>query len=206
MKQILLAACLSVLVLVGCSEKVDKEISENYIQHLELSKREKNLIQAVTGDGDNPTFFHEYKVDKKWKSVKLWVEKYEFGQLKEKDEVAISVGIEEKGKFAVSFRRLPDGKSNGIVRVSVIDDKAIYSSEGNIKLPKAGSSASAIIVSKKVKVEQDMVLAEVIYSKQDQDISIGDWDLYNNPNELAEKTSKYPAVYFLRCSFSEKDI
>ncbi|MGE7919911.1 hypothetical protein ACQKM9_13390 [Viridibacillus sp. NPDC093762] len=54
MKQILLAACLSVFVLAGCSEKVDKETSENYIQHLELTKREKSLIQAVTGDGDNP--------------------------------------------------------------------------------------------------------------------------------------------------------
>ncbi|MEK4090757.1 MULTISPECIES: hypothetical protein [unclassified Viridibacillus] len=208
MKQILLvlAACLSVFVLTGCSEKVDKELSENYIQHLELSKREKSLIQAVTGDGDNPTFIHEFKVDEKWKSVKLWVEKYEYGQLKEKDAVAISVGIEEKGKFVVSFRRLPNGKPNAIVRVALIDDKAIYSSEGNIKLPKTGSSGSANIVSEKVKVGQDMVLAQVIYSKQDQNISIGDWNLYNNPNELAEKTSKYPAVYFVLCSFSEKNM
>ncbi|MGE7934492.1 hypothetical protein [Viridibacillus arvi] len=87
MKQILLVACLSVFVLAGCSEKVDKEKSENYIQHLELSKHEKSLIQAVAGD--NPTFLYEFKVDEKWKSVKLWVEKYEYGQLKEKEAVAI---------------------------------------------------------------------------------------------------------------------
>ncbi|MGE7924460.1 hypothetical protein ACQKND_14845 [Viridibacillus arvi] len=204
MKQILLVACLSVFVLAGCSEKVDKEKSENYIQHLELSKHEKSLIQAVAGD--NPTFLYEFKVDEKWKSVKLWVEKYEYGQLKEKEAVAISVGIEEKGKFVVSFSRLPNGKPNTIVRVSVIDDNAIYSNEGNIKLPQKSSSASENIVSEKVKVEHDMVLAQLIYSKQDQGISIGNWDLYDDPSRLAEKTSMYSAVYFVRCSFFEKGI
>ncbi|MGE7935157.1 hypothetical protein, partial [Viridibacillus arvi] len=118
----------------------------------------------------------------------------------------ISVGIEEKGKFVVSFSRLPNGKPNTIVRVSVIDDNAIYSNEGNIKLPQKSSSASENIVSEKVKVEHDMVLAQLIYSKQDQGISIGNWDLYDDPSRLVEKTSMYSAVYFVRCSFFEKGI
>ncbi|MBK3496946.1 hypothetical protein JFL43_19200 [Viridibacillus sp. YIM B01967] len=205
MKRLLLATCLAAVAIAGCSETTEKEISKNSIQHLELTGRESSLIQAIAGSSNNPIFLHEFKVEEKWKSLSIWLEKYEYGQLKDKDLARIYVGIKEKGDLVVSFRKTPGESSDTIVKIAVLDDKGSSSTETSIKLPKYDSFAWGEVVTDKVELAQDMILAQMIFPDNDESISIGHTDLYNDPVALVEATTDYPAVYFVRCSFSEKD-
>lgn len=194
----LLLAELLVLSLTSCTNsKVTNSnaTNTNVISVSQLTEREKAFLSL---ESDN-YFVFDYKVDKSYNWVTVWVERYELGKLISKGGVLASGIVENKKSILVAMMNHPD-KINfyWLLTASSGTTKFTETYQGDIPI-----KFNEYNPMKRISItNSDIVLAYICYKDDSGSNSLSE-KFFKNPTENINEISSYQLTYLVKCKFSK---
>lgn len=202
MKKIIciLLLCTSIILCISCctSEKVENSY-KNKIYPAKLTEEEEEILKLVGFQSD--TDIYKYEIDDTYKSLSIWLEVYENGELKSKaSRINAQLDLSE-GKIAI----VVDKGSNYRWRISRqdVNGSSSYSFNTNNDFEtnnKFSVSSGALNEPAQIISDNEIVLDTFLFEDGDA-VSVYDNQYYvENPEVLKE----YDYAYLLKCQFSNK--
>ncbi|REB07439.1 hypothetical protein DVB69_11470 [Sporosarcina sp. BI001-red] len=188
-----------IVVLSGCSGVLDKR---NTLSVSDLTDREQGLLSIYS---DN-MFVYDYHVDKDFKEVTIWVEKYEAGKFMDEPVSSIITPVEAEGTIMFSMQRplveydknvlnLAVTRKDGSGSVQNIDEQPVGFQEM--------ASTSSSFPGELRPLEEENVLATICFSKESNGMSSMTSEFYEDPEGSIEKLGQYDLVYVLKIQFNK---
>lgn len=208
---ILLLAAFMIFFTLGCDggtisndgKQVKKTLGTNEMKEVQLTDTEQMMFQQ------NYCFTYEFNGDSSYKNIKLWVDKYEFGQYAGNPIGTLSSDIKGKGKIVFLLENLNSNipecayllrlgikGNNGVSSASFIQPQEGWEKEGMICVWKHNYDEV-------VPIKDKMTLTSICYKKGNSASTFSD-EFYANPEAHLDEIKSYDVVYLLRCEF-EKD-
>jgi hypothetical protein len=190
------------LSIIGCtSQNVLEDSYENKIYLAELTEDQKNIINLIGIESD--INIYKYEIQDTYKSISIWIETYENGELISSGSGTDSQIDLKEGKIAV----LVDKASNYKWRVSLQDAGGLSSYSFETKNDfetnnKFSVSSGGLSQPVEITPEKEIVLDKFLF-EDGNGISVYNNQYYvKNPKVLKQ----YDYVYLLKCKFSKKTI
>ncbi|MFF2753942.1 hypothetical protein ACFVR1_09370 [Psychrobacillus sp. NPDC058041] len=188
---------ISLVLFMICIGACNKEIQEtNTLAEAKLTDKEKFLLSSTS----DKSFVFDYKVDKKYKKVSLWVEKYEFGKLIEEKLNSIVTEIDNEGTIIFSISPTLVDQKESTFNISVGSESGHSGSSTQQIMPTVLQSTWATNPSESVQISDKMVLASICYSNG-QGMSSLSKDFYSKIDNRLNEIKNYDVVYVLRAEF-----
>lgn len=188
---------ISFALFIVCLGACNKEIqATNTIAEAKLTDKEKFLLSSTS----DKSFVFDYSVDKKYKKVSLWVEKYEFGKLVEEKLNNILTEIDNKGTIIFSVSPTLIDEKGSTFNISVGSVGGHSGSSTRQMIPTGMASTWGSNPSESVQISDKMVLASICYSNG-QSMSSLTKDFYSEINNRLNEIKNYDVVYVLRAEF-----
>lgn len=148
-------------------------------------------------------FHYEYKAEKE-KLLRVWVERYEYGNLVEQAGDIGGIIENEEGEILVYFLENLEWE-HYYLRSAIINETGHSMSSSHISKPgetlEAGSWSS--IVSDKVPLTEDVVLGYMGLFEAHDGSSISVRTSQSPPQELVEENTHIPVLYLIRASLTD---
>ncbi|MEG0737496.1 MAG: hypothetical protein RR441_11540, partial [Longicatena sp.] len=145
----------------------------------------------------------DVKVDEQGKSIDIWLEKYEYGQLTSTKRDFIGIEIFEDHQILVKIERIPES-NQAIICTAVVNESGGDSSNSTIELPKDVACGWALLVPDATTLTDNMVIGQIIYEEKSK-FETGWLELNNDLRVLVKELKDYPVVYLLRAAFKDTD-
>lgn len=174
-----------------------KATNTNVVSVSQLTEREKTFLSLAS---DN-YFVFDYKVDKSYNWVTVWVEHYEMGKLISKGSVLSSGIVQNKKSMLLATMNNPNKINfNWSLTVSSGTTKftEIYQGDIPIKFSKCNPMKQIPITN------NDIVLAYICYKENGNSISLSE-KFFKNPTQNINEISDYQLTYLIKCKFSKDD-
>ncbi|QFF98613.1 hypothetical protein PB01_07080 [Psychrobacillus glaciei] len=198
MKRILIVISLALLVV--CLGACNKEIqSTNTLAEAKLTDKEKFLLSSTS----DKSFVFDYKVDKKYKQVSLWVDKYEFGKLVEEKLNNMLTEIDGTGMIIFSTSQTIAEQKESTINISVNNYNGFSTIRTQLIIPKVMQSTWGSNPSEYIPIADKMVLASICYSNGHGMSSLTN-DFYSDIDNRLYEIKDYDVVYVLRAEFLDK--
>lgn len=215
MKNMLIAlmVLLGGALLVACSSIASA--SENIISTSSLVSDSTESIEKTEEykkDSTNKYFEFDFSINKAYKKVYLWVERYKLGE-KVEDATGKNTGkIEESGKIIVTTAKTNSGISGFKERFNLKVVSNVNNSEEIAEngmdviegiLPKEGDYTSCLWSVNEIKddpIKNDLILGSICYSSQEK-INELPSEFYDNVDENINSIKNIDDVYLIKCKF-----
>lgn len=187
---------LSLLALGGCDENSAKS---NTISETKLTEREKGILLVAA----DKSFVFDFKTDKNFKELEVWVEKYEFGKLVESQLPHLSAPINKKGSIVYAVTHAGD-TDQSIHSIGVTGDGGTGSSEVTEMMEEGTLAALHSFWGSNSPVEastDESVLAIICYATGEDGMSTLPSEFYNDPEGNLSELEEYDAVYLIKSKF-----
>ncbi len=198
--------CLLAAVLYGCNETI--ETKSNYQKGTtigsvhDFSEKENTIHNAIS----EISMIFDFKVDKKYKEIIVWMEKYQFGKLiNNQSSLSHLDSIEESGTIVFA---LPIGSeaftsnigisSNGQSSMISRTDKE-QSEDGPQK--EMSTIWGSLDQARTIQDNEDFLLGYIGYSSDEQSVSSASPSIFNNPEMEKEEIKDYDVAYLLKAKF-----
>ncbi|WP_391208796.1 hypothetical protein [Psychrobacillus sp. L4] len=183
-----------------CLGACNKEIQlTNTVSEAKLTDREKFLLSSTS----DKSFVFDYKADKKYKQVSLWVDKYEFGKLVEEKLNNMLTEIDGTGTIIFSTSPTIAEQKESTINISVNNNNGFSTIRTQLIKPKAMKSTWGSNPSEHIPIADKMVLASICYSNG-QGMSSLTNDFYSDIDNRLHEIKDYDDVYVLRAEFLDK--
>jgi len=123
MKKTIFTAILIFLVFSLCA-CTNNHKSNNTISEAKLTKRDK-VILSTTSD---KSFVYDFNVERSYKELSVWVEKYEFGKLVGNKINQIASGIKDHGTIIFAISKTFNNQNQSVFNISINSDGATSTS------------------------------------------------------------------------------
>ncbi|WP_391121477.1 hypothetical protein [Psychrobacillus sp. L3] len=191
---------ISIALLIICLGACKKEIqSTNTLSEAKLTDKEKFLLSSTS----DKSFVFDYKVDKKYKQISLWVDKYEFGKLVEEKRNNMLTKIEGNGTIIFSNSTTIADQEESIFNISVQSNGGFSGNSTKQKIPIGMSSTWGSNPSEYIPIADNMVLASICYSNGQGMRSLSK-DFYSDLDNRLNEIKDYDVVWILKADFLEK--
>ncbi|TFB21026.1 hypothetical protein E3U55_09375 [Filobacillus milosensis] len=171
----------------------------NTISLVELTDRE-NAILKTTSD---QSFVFDFSVNRDYKEVAVWIEKYELGELVDGKLNRLKTQIDGNGSIIISNTK--DKEQNPYFNIGIQSDFGI----GTLKGPDINTgefdqmtSISGNIYESKTLDEGEVVLANICFSDKGF-ISSLTRDFYEDFNSHIDELQQYDVAFLVKAEFSK---
>ena len=192
---------LLIFTLIACTREnpTNNTSTNNMLTVAELTEREMAIISMIS----NEYAVFDFKQDSKYKTVSVWIEKYESGKLNSNPIGSITSGIEEKGSIMFAMSNSVEDDEQQIIHMGISDriGSSVSSSEVDSSDLDQMSSVWGYTDEERIPEEGEMVLASVCYSNDKNGISTLDSDFYRDPEGHIGELEIYEVVYLLKVKF-----
>ena len=192
---------LLIFTLIACTREnpTNNTSTNNMLTVAELTEREMAIISMIS----NEYAVFDFKQDSKYKTVSVWIEKYESGKLNSNPIGSITSGIEEKGSIMFAMSNSVEDDEQQIIHMGISDriGSSVSSSEVDSSDLDQMSSVWGYTDEEMIPEEGEMVLASVCYSNDKNGISTLDSDFYRDPEGHIGELEIYEVVYLLKVKF-----
>ena len=174
-----------------------KATDTNVISISQLTQREKTLLSLSS---DN-CFVFDYKVDKSYNWVTVWVEQYDLGKQISKGGVLSTGIVLNKKSMLVATMNHPDKINfNWSLTASSGTAKFTNTYQGDLSVKIAGCNPMKQITI----TNSDIVLASICYKESGSFSSLSE-QFFKNPTENIKEISDCQLAYLLKCRFTKYD-
>lgn len=199
---------MTLVVLVGCKDQLVKETvsnKENTISNAVLTKKEKEIITTTS----DQSFVYDFIIDKKYKSIKVWVEKYEYGKQVQQESNGLTMEVQGKGNLLLSTTKLIENENKIMFHIGVHNDGASTVAKFIETIPEDPEQelrsvlGSALDNKKNQTITSNMVLGSICYKKGDGAIRTLPSDIFSNVEQYNAELEQYDVVFLLRANFTK---
>ena len=191
---------ITLLLFIACLGACNKEaLLANTLVEVKLTDREKFLLSSTS----DKSFVFDYKVDKKYKQVSLWVDKYEFGKLVEEKLNNTVIDINNKGTIIFSISSKLVDQKESTFNISVGSEGGYSGSSTKQMIPTGRQSTWGSNPSESIQISNKIVLASICYSNG-QGMSSLTKAFYTEIDNHLNEIKDYDIVYVLRAEFLDK--
>ena len=191
---------ITLLLFIACLGACNKEaLLANTLVEVKLTDREKFLLSSTS----DKSFVFDYKVDKKYKQVSLWVDKYEFGKLVEEKLNNTVIDINNKGTIIFSISSKLVDQKESTFNISVGSESGYSGSSTKQMIPTGRQSTWGSNPSESIQISNKIVLASICYSNG-QGMSSLTKAFYTEIDNHLNEIKDYDIVYVLRAEFLDK--
>lgn len=188
---------LSLFVLSACN---NSDSSSNTISVAELTDRE-NIILSTTSD---KSFVFDFEIDGEYKEVSVWIEKYEAGELVDDRLSKITTQINKSGSIIFSKPKSSNTEKQNTFNIGIGSNGITGSISGYdlnsddlYNMASVGGSFP-----EKLRLNKDeLVLANICYSNDENGMSSLTTDFYEDPVGNINKLKEYDVAYLLKAEF-----
>lgn len=189
-----------ILLVIGCDSN-DTNSQVNVIASSELTNRE-NTILHTTSDG---SFVFDYKTDDSYDGLKVWLDKYEAGELVDDQLMMITAElIESEGTIILTRSRADDDSVYPLFHIGIGDEGAVsssHSSDESLKNGKSASMMSSQLPTEHTLDDEAVTLAIMAFKDEDSgSLSLSN-GFYDDPEAHMEDVEDYHTIYLLKAQF-----
>ncbi|HLS65641.1 MAG TPA: hypothetical protein VK029_01485 [Pseudogracilibacillus sp.] len=200
MKKIYFTTVLFILIfIVACT---NTSSSKNEITVAKLTERENAILSTMT----EQSFVFDFHVDHTYEEVSVWVEKYEFGQLVERNIIEITAMIAESGFIIFTQSKLPFENKEKVFYIGVGDESgssSITHVDEKINDLKEMSTVWGTFSESKKANEREVVLASIGYSSEESGINSPTTDFYEDMEAHMDELDVFDVSYVLKAEFKK---
>ena len=179
----------------------------NTISGAQLTDKEKIFLSV----GSKNYFVFDFSVDKKYKWVKVWIDRYEHGnKVTGSGSLLTSLSAGEEGMIIATLRRDENMTNEWTLAInsggalSQAESKQEYKSKANLPFSSVISSSGL-----RVSIEdKEIILGSACYKASQEEGSIVSslsQGFYTNPEAHMEEIAEYDLVYLLKCRFYDTE-
>lgn len=195
-------------IMAACSTKIDSTVKNtDFISEAKLSEREKTFLSL----GNNAYFVFDFSASDKYKWIKVWIDRYEFGN-KLPDGGSLMTGLSQssEGMLIATLREHENMKSDWTIAIHSGGATATgvfkheYENEEKSSFAKTWQTAQ----SKDIAIDgNEIILASICYKEQKNGTSMSSLsdEFFKNSDENIKEISEYNLVYLLKVKFYESD-
>lgn len=192
----ILASALLLFILSACN---DSNTNSNTISVAELTEREN----AILSSSSNISFVFDFNIDKEYKEVTVWIEKYELGNLVENKLSELTMQVEGDGSIIITNPKTTYSQNQPIF------NSAISSKEGVSTISAFDPNSNGLddmssvwgpFPKKRNIIEGELVLGSICYSKAGIMKSLTA-DFYQDVDGHINELEKYDVVYLFKAEF-----
>lgn len=187
---VVLMLAIFVIVLGACNSKSNL----NTISIAELTEREIGIFSTVA---DN-SFVFDFNIDKEYEEISVWIEKYEFGALVESKLSHITTEVEQEG--SIIFATSKNEKQN-VINIGINGNGGTASISGFDNDLEEMASVWGNFEGKKILNEDEVVLANICYSSDENGMSSLTNDFYDDVEAHVNELEEYDVAYLLKAEF-----
>lgn len=186
------------LSLISCSNGKatnSKTADTNVLSISQLTEREKTFLSLAS---DN-YFVFDYKVDKSYNWITVWVEQYELGKLISKGGMLSSGAVQNKNSMLVATMNHPD-KINFNWSLTASSGTSRFTETYQDDMPTKTYGCNPM---KQIKItNSDILLAYICYKDNGFSTSLSE-NFFKNPTENINEISDCQLTYLIKCKFSK---
>ncbi|OLS40472.1 hypothetical protein BTR25_09780 [Bacillus sp. MRMR6] len=188
---------LFIFTLSACGQDAYKN---NTVTEAKLTEREKVILSTTS----EYYFLFDFKTDKTYKKVTLWVEKYESGNLVGEIN-RISTEIKNEGTLLFTTSKKTEGNNNSLFTLSINSDGSTGTgwSPEEMKEQQSAVVWGANPFLQTMVITNQMVLASICFSKAGPTVSTLSSDFHVDMPRHIDELKNYEVVYLLRSEFSK---
>jgi len=192
----ILASALLLFILSACD---DSNSNSNTISVSELTDREN----AILSSSSDKSIVFDFNIDKEYKEVTVWIEKYEFGNLVEDKLSELTMQVEGDGSIILTTPKISYSQNQPIFK-SAISSKEGVSTRSAFDPNSDGlddmSSVWGPFPTENTIIEGEVVLGSICYSNDGRMNSLSA-DFYQDVEGHINELEKYDVVYLFKADF-----
>ncbi|MGM0379787.1 MAG: hypothetical protein ACQEQE_08595 [Bacillota bacterium] len=188
MKKLFIIVLIFIILLSGCQEK---ELS-NIIEKSDLTKEDKKILKIEKIHKNSSVF--DYKFDKKYKSVEIWLEVYEKGKIIKQRNRAFSNIKDNDGQIFIGVDY--DDKYNWLISHQNSEDVMKYSFKTDDKFLKNTSYKKEFYLLKREKIKENSPILLKAYLFSNGNINL------SNKDKLKNNLEKFDYAYLIKIKFN----
>jgi len=174
--------------------------NSNVITYVEPDEREKALLNMLA----DHYFIFDYVSSKEYKEVKIWLEKYENGDLVNRDIQFGHFDVAEEG--SIIFTTTSDSSNKQFLfNIGTINNGGITSMKSMDDYPDIESMASlwGTFYEENPLDDGEIILAYILYDGAESAFSIPNLDFIEGSGANVEELKSYAVTYLLKAEFIE---
>lgn len=191
------------LLLVACDNSQSITENKSTIGPSELTEREQALLTTAASQ----SFVYDFSVDKEFKNVNIWVDKYEFGKRVTDHPNGVTVELDEhEGTIIFSTNRVIGHEDQLAFRIGVHSDQSTAVGEYTETMPKDYEknlvSGWGHNISGEESLIPNMVLGSINYSS-DGNVTSFHNQLQLDSEMFHEELKEYDVSFLFRVNFTK---
>lgn len=190
----ILISALLIFILSACDDN-----NSNTISVAELTDRENAILSSSS---DN-SFVFDFNIDKEYKEVTVWLEKYESGNLVEDKIGDLTVQVEGDGSIIFTTSKTNNSQNQSTFNIAISSKAGVSSinvfDQNSYSLDDM-SSVWGPFPRENTFIEGKVVLGSICYSKDGMMNSLTD-DFYQDVDGHINELEKYDVVYLFKADF-----
>lgn len=202
MKKLILGSIIAIALLLvsACANSV--VANPDTITNANLTHKESVFLSL----GSSQYFAFDYDADNTYKSVDIWIDRYEYGKFVTcSGKLSTQLVPGEKGMLVAMVKEKEQGTSEWTTAIITGSSVSTGKSTQTFSLKETSSVNSATSINPSViKIEdKETALAGICYTAGDGMISSLSEDFFNDPEQHLNDISGIDLVYIVKCRFSK---
>ena len=188
----ILISALLIFILSACDDN-----NSNTISVAELTDRENAILSSSS---DN-SFVFDFNIDKEYKEVTVWLEKYESGNLVEDKIGDLTVQVEGDGSIIFTTSKTNNSQKQPTFNMAISSKERVSSINAFDQNSNSLDDMSSVWSPREnTLIESEVVLGSICYSKDGNMNSLTD-EFYEDVDGHMNELEKYDVVYLLKAEF-----
>lgn len=188
----------------------NNDLKSNTIVNTELTVREKAILSTTS----NQSFVFDFNIDDEYKEIAVWLEKYEFGKLIEERMGYVTTEVIDNGYGSIIFTSIEpnDIDNQTFFKIGINSNRGTDSVTGATTISDVVStkgvdgrlSVQGNIIGEIDITNEQMVLASIGFSWDEDSIVSFSPDLYSDDERRSIGLENYEVAYLLKSTFLKK--
>ncbi|OIJ20709.1 hypothetical protein BKP45_08690 [Anaerobacillus alkalidiazotrophicus] len=202
MKKLLIITIVTMLAftLSACG---NNNVKSNTIVDAELTDREKGILSTTS----NQSFVFDFKIEREYKEVSVWIEKYEFGKLVDEKIGHLTTEVMNNGSIILTIIDLDVIENQTLFNIGINSNGGTGSVRTSDIVSTKGTAGRSIVwgnMSEEMDVtNEQMVLASIGYSWDEGSMVSFSSEFYRDIERRINELENHEVVYLLRSKFTK---
>ena len=169
--------------------------NSNTISVAELTEREVAILDSTS----NHSFVFDFNLDKEYKEVTVWIEKYESGNLVEDKIGEFTTNVEDDGTMIFTTAKTNPTQFNIAIN-SKEGGGSVNAYDQNTNNLDDRANVQSYFKGENISIEEEIVLGSICYPK-DRNMNSLSSDFYEDVDGHLNELEKYDVVYLFKADF-----
>lgn len=190
----ILISALLLFILSACDDN-----NSNTISVAELTDRENAILSSSSAQ----SFVYDFKIDKEYKEVTVWIEKYESGNLVEDKIGELTTRVVGDGSIISTTSKTNSSQKQSTFNIAISSKEGVSSISAFDQNSNSLDDMASVwgnFPGENIFIEGEVVLGSICYSNDGRMNSLTA-DFYQNVDGHFNELEKYDVVYLLKADF-----